>query len=46
MIGNGHIEHLKVTKYNFQPSEAPQNSYIKLQADVLYTSLPKYPTFM
>ena len=22
MTGNGHIEHLKVTKYNFQPSEA------------------------
>ena len=21
MTGNGHIEHLKVTKYNFQPSE-------------------------
>ena len=22
MTGNGHIEHLKVTKYNIQPSEA------------------------
>ena len=46
MTGNGHIKHLKVTKYNFQPSEAHLNSYIKLQADVLYTSLPNYITFM
>ena len=38
MTGNGHIEHLKVTKYNFQTSEARKNSDIKLQADVVYTS--------
>ena len=27
MTGNGHIELLKVTKYNFQPSRACLNSY-------------------
>ena len=46
MTGNGHIELLKVTRYSFQPSRARLNSYIKLQASVLNTSLPKYPTFL
>ena len=46
MTGNGHIELLKVTSYNFQPSRACINSYTKLQAGVSYTSLPKYTTFI
>ena len=47
MTGNGHIEPiLKVTKYNFQTSRARYNSYIRLQAGVLYTSVPKYLTLI
>ena len=46
MTGNGHIELFKVTSYNFQPSRARLNSYTKLHAGVLYTSLPKYTTFL
>ena len=45
MTGIGHIELLKVTKYNFHASREPFNSYIKLQAGIIYTSLPKYPIF-
>ena len=46
MTGNGHIELLKVTKYNFQPSRARLNSYIKLQADVPYISYLNIPLYV
>ena len=56
MTGNGHIQLFKVTSYlddqtqvffkliTTSPSGACSNSYPKLQAGVLYTSLPIYTT--